>query len=380
MQAGFSAPFSAAPIVRSPIEKAVIRVGVIGAGFGSTVHVPALRRVPGVEIAGLCTSDRQRAAGVADALDIPRVWDDYREMFVSGGLDAVTIASPPHLHHPMTLAACEAGLHVLCEKPMARTVAEARDMQRMAREAGICHAVALQMRHDPVRVRVKALIDEGFIGQLHAVSVVVYRSTLADPNARPWGWLMDASRGGGVLGAIGSHYVDALRWWFGDVHAVCGATATAITTRPQEGGGAPRTVDADDNAAFVLRFANGGIGTVHLSYTSAADVGEEITITGSDGTLALHDQTQLFGARRGEKVRSLLPEERFGAGGPQTGTARTIGLFSMLAGEWVLAMRTGQDACPSFDDGVKVQEILDAVPRSQQLNRWIDLSGNKWPV
>lgn len=380
MQAAYSPAFAMAPVVRAPVERATIRVGVVGAGFGASVHVPALRRVPGVEVVGLCTSDRARALSAADALEIPRAWDDYREMFASGALDAVSIAAPPHLHHPMALAACEAGLHVLCEKPMARTLAEARDMLRMAREAGVCHAVAHQLRHDPVRARVKGLIDEGFVGRLHAVSVVVYRSALADPQARPWGWLMDAARGGGVLGAIGSHYVDALRWWFGEIHAVAGATATAVAERPDEATGALRAVDADDNVAFVLRFASGGLGAVHISYTSAADVGEEIVITGSEGTLALHDQSRLVGARRGEKVRSLLPDERFGAGSQPTGTARTIGLFSMLAGEWVLAMRTGRDAHPSFEDGVKVQEVLDAVPRSQQLNRWIDLSGNKWPV
>lgn len=380
MQPTYTTGNVAIPMVRSPLERSTIRVGVVGAGFGANVHVPALRRVPGVDVVGMCTSDRARAYETASALEIPRAWDDYREMFFSGELDAVSIATPPHLHHPMTLAACEAGLHVLCEKPMARTLAEARDMLRMAREAGICHAVAHQLRHDPARARVKALIDEGFIGQLHAVSVVVYRSTLADPYARPWGWLTDAARGGGVLGAIGSHYVDALRWWFGDVRAVCGAVATAVPERPVEGSSAMRAADADDNAAFVLRFANGGIGTVHLSYTSAADVGEEIMITGSAGTLALHDQSSLVGAQRGEKVRSLLPDERFGASNQPSGSARSINLFSMLAGEWVLAMRTGQDASPSFEDGVKIQEVLDAVPRSQQLNRWIDLSGNKWPV
>jgi predicted dehydrogenase len=380
VQTAFNTTYAAAPVLRAPLERATIRVGVIGAGFGASVHVPALRRVPGIEVAALCTSDWDRARDAADSLEIPRAWDDYREMFASGDIDAVSIAAPPHLHHPMTLAACESGLHILCEKPMARGVAEARDMLRMAREAGVCHAIAHQLRHDPVRARVKGLIDEGFVGPLHSVSVVVFRSTLADPLARPWGWLMDAARGGGVLGAIGSHYVDALRWWFGDVHAVCGAIATAVPERLVEGSSVMRAADADDNTAFVLRFANGGIGTVHISYTSAADVGEEIMINGGEGTLALHDQGQLFGARRGEKVRSLLPDERFGASNQPSGTARAIGLFSMLAGEWVLAMRTGQDANPSFEDGAKVQEVLDAVPRSQQLNRWIDLSGNKWPV
>jgi predicted dehydrogenase len=140
-------------------------------------------------------------------------------------------------------------------------------------------------------------------------------------------------------------------------------------------------VDADDNTAFVLRFANGGLGTVHLCYTSAVDTGEEIIATGSDGILMIRDHGTLSGARHGEKMQRMLPPgrsanmERRGEG-----NERHIRAFSILSAEWVLAMRTGTDATPSFEDGAKVQEVVDAVSRSQQLSRWIDLSGNKWPV
>jgi predicted dehydrogenase len=366
------------PVVRPPVEREVIRVGVVGTGFGASVHVPALNRVPGLAVAALCGADIGRTRETAVALRIESSWDDYRAMLFSGEIDAVTIAAPPHLHHPMALAACEAGVHVLCEKPMARNVAEARDMLRMARDAGICHAVAHQLRHDPARARVKQLVEGGFIGRMHSVTVSVYRSTLADRDRRAHDWLMDAQKGGGILASIGSHYIDALRWWFGEVHAVCGAVATAIPQRPAASDGIVREMDADDNTALILRFASGGLGSVHISYTAANEIGEEIVATGSEGTLAIHDNGRLFGARRGEPFQSLLGNGRDQA--PSAGSARHIVPFAILAGEWVLAMRTGTDTTPSFDDGVKVQEIVDAVTRSQQLNRWIDLSGNKWPV
>ncbi len=366
-------------VVRRPVERETIRVGVVGAGFGASVHVPALRRVPGVAVAAICGANAGRAREVAAELEIPDSYADYRALFESGTIDAVTIASPPHLHHPMVLAACEAGLHILCEKPMARNVAEARDMLRMAREAGVCHAVAHQMRHDPARQRLKELLDEGFIGRLHSVSVMVYRSALSDSTRRIPAWLADASSAGGVLSAIGSHYVDALRWWFGDVHWVAGAVSTAVPERAIGGREGPQPVDADDNTAFVVRFANGAIGTVHICYTAAADVGEEIIATGSDGVLIIQDKGRLFGARHGERIQNLMPAYVPGAG-DGSGPARHIRAFSILVGEWVLAMRTGTEATPSFDDGAKVQEVLDAVSRSQQLSRWIDLSGNKWPV
>lgn len=366
-------------VVRRPVERETIRVGVVGAGFGASVHVPALRRVPGVAVAAICGAHAGRVRDVASELEIPASFSDHRELFESGTIDAVTIATPPHLHHSMVLAACEAGLHVLCEKPMARSVAEARDMLRMAREAGVCHAVAHQMRHDPARQRLKELLDEGFTGRLHSVSVMVYRSALADATRRTPGWLADAASAGGVLSAIGSHYIDALRWWFGDIHWVAGAVSTAVTERAISGREGLRPVDADDNTAFVVRFASGALGTVHISYTSAADVGEEIIATGSDGVLIIQDNGRLFGARHGEPIQNLMPAYIPGSG-DRSGPARHIRPFSILVGEWVLAMRTGTEASPSFDDGAKVQEVLDAVSRSQQLSRWIDLSGNKWPV
>jgi predicted dehydrogenase len=368
-------------IVRPPVERETIRIGVIGAGFGANVHVPALQRVPGVQVAAICGTDRDRLHDVAADLDIPSTYGDYREMLASGRVDAVTIATPPHLHHPMALAAIEAGLHVLCEKPMARNVAEARDMLRMAREAGVCHAIGHQMRHDPARAQMKKHIDDDFLGRLHSVSVMVYRSSLADPTRRTNDWLIDASRAGGILAAVGSHYIDTLRWWFGDIYWAAGAVSTAVEERLVTGRDEMRRVDADDNTAFVLRFASGALGTVHISYTSSAEIGEEIIATGSEGTLAIHDDGRLYGSRHGEPIRSLYkPTGTDIAERSKGGTARHIRAFSILAGEWVWAMRSGTEASPSFDDGAKVQEVVDAVTRSQQLSRWIDLSGNKWPV
>jgi predicted dehydrogenase len=157
---------------------------------------------------------------------------------------------------------------------------------------------------------------------------------------------------------------------------VCGAVATGVPERPLPGTDVMRPVDADDTTAFIMRFAVGALGSVQICYTAAHDVGEEIVVTGSEGTLAIQEDGPLLGAKRGERIRELLRPDRDRA----AGSARHITPFSILAGEWVLAMRTGTEANPSFEDGVKVQEVLDAVTSSQRLSRWIDLSGTKWPV
>lgn len=362
-------------LVRPPVEQEVIRVGVIGAGFGADVHVPALQALPGVEVAAICSRRLSRAREVATLAQVSHAFDDYRELLASGTIDAVTLAAPPNLHHTMAVAACEAGVHILAEKPLARTAAEARDMLRMAREAGVCHSVAFHRRYEPSRQRVKQLVEQGFVGELHSVSVIVYRSALSASGGRPFGWLMEQDKGGGVLAAVGSHYVDLLRWWFGEIHAVSGAVSTVVTERAHPETGIRHEADADDNTAFVLRFASGALGSVTISYTAVADVGEEIVASGSEGMLAMHEPDQLVGTRAGGQIQSLLE-----VGEPPTARERTLAPFRELAEGWIHAIRSGEEASPSFEDGVKVQEVLDAVGRSQHLSRWMDLSGKKWPV
>ncbi len=234
-----------------------IRVGVIGTGFGATVHLPALAYLPETEVVAICSRRPDRALAAALDYGIPSHLTDYRELVRDPGVEAVVVASPPHLHHQMSLAALEAGKHVLCEKPMARNLAEARDMVKIADRVGVVAMVNHQLRFLPVRARIKELIDEAYIGEPHAATLTVHRSSLNDPYERPFGWLMEQEKAGGMLGAVGSHHVDALRWWFGEIKGVAGATATMVKRRRLADGVGMATVDADDNFAFVVRFGNG---------------------------------------------------------------------------------------------------------------------------
>jgi predicted dehydrogenase len=353
-----------------------LRVGVIGTGFGARVHLPALAELPGVAITALCGSDASRVNSIAQERQIPNAFSDYQELLASGEVDAITLAVPPHLHHPMAVAACEEGVHVLCEKPLAISAAEARDLEQLVRDSGVCHGVAFHRRYEHARQRMKQLVEQGYIGDLHSVSVIVYRSTLSSDAERPYSWMMRQERGGGVLSTVAAHYVDQLRWWFGEVHATCGLTMTAVHEHSDTGFGDRHAVDADDNTAFVMRFASGAIGSISISYTAATDVGEEIVASGSDGMLAIQEPDQIVGARRGGQVRSVMERDK-----PKTRKERReIEPFRQLVADWVAAIRSGMPFEPSFEDGARVQEVLDGVAQSQRLRRWIDLSGEKWPV
>jgi len=359
-----------------------IRVAVIGLGFGSAVHIPALKYLDDTEVVAVVARRLERAKAVAGRHNVPLASDDWRDVVNHPEVDAVVIATPPYLHHQMTIAALEAGKHILCEKPLARNLAETRDMVKLAQTANVVAMVNHEFRFLPVRQRVKELIDEGYIGEPHSASTIVYRSSLADPHERPYGWLMEQDKAGGMLGASGSHHIDTLRWWLGDIHAVAGTTSTAVTHRRLPDSGTMARVDADDNFAFMLRFANGAIGTVHFSATAPIDAGEETTISGSEGMLIIQGDGVLFGAqKRDVQLRELLIPERLKPKLPEFShylTRPTI----MLMQEWVRAIRstTPTSFSPSFSDGEKVQEIIDGVIRSSAQGRWIDTRGTKWPT
>jgi predicted dehydrogenase len=356
-----------------------IRVGVIGTGFGASLHLSALRDVSDFATVAICSRRPERARAAAIEHEIAAYFSDYRELVRDADVDAVIVASPPHLHHAMSIAALEAGKHVLCEKPMARNLAEARDMLRIAERVGAIAMVNHQLRFLPVRMRVAELIGEGYIGEPHAASVVVHRSSLNDPHDRPWGWLMELEKAGGMLGATGSHYLDALRWWFGDVKAVAGAVSTMVRQRRLPDSSAMAKVDADDNFAVILRFANGALGTIHISATAGHEGDEEITLSGADGTLAIR-QGRLLGARRGDFSLNELPiPDRLHAG-VAPGGHFLVQPTALLLRTWSRAIRDGVPASPSFADGVKTQELIDGALRSSQQGRWIDTSGARWPM
>ncbi len=374
-----SVPEYAATFGASVEEREPIRVGVIGTGFGASLHLSALRESAEFETVAICSrrSDRARAAAIDHG--IAEHYSDYRELARSPGIEAVIVASPPHLHHPMAIAALEHDKHVLCEKPMARNLAEARDMQRIADRVGTVTMVNLQMRFLPVRMRVAELIAEGYLGETHAASVVVHRSSLNDPHERPWGWLMELEKAGGMLGATGSHYLDMLRWWFGDVRGVTGAVSTMVRHRRLPDSSAMAKVDADDNFAVILRFANGALGTIHVTATSGHEGDEEITLSGSDGTLAIRNG-RLFGARLGDfSMNELAVPDRL-LGGLVPGGHYLVQPTTLLLRAWARAIRDGIPASPSFTDGVKTQELIDGALRSSQQGRWIDTSGARWPM
>lgn len=362
-----------------------IRVGVIGTGFGAQVHLPALAALQNFEITALCGRDIAKVDTIADIYDIRHVYTDYRDLIACPEVDAITIATPPALHHPTAVAAIAAGKHVLCEKPMARNAKEAREMARMAETSGVTAMLGHEFRFTPARARMKELIDEGYLGAVSLAQLSFLRPLLADPRGRSWNWLMDTDAGGGMLGALGSHFVDSLRWWFGEINEVAGVAAATVPIPWRGETGEPGGA-AEDTYTMLLRFASGAMGTITCSAAAWHGPGEEIRAFGSEGMLTIALDGTLWGARydNAAPVPIPIPAHLHGSGIPEVDAApgghALIPPFIRLARRWAEGILAGSSPSPSFADGLRVQEALDAVYRSQTQHKWVDVSGARWPV
>ncbi len=362
-----------------------IRVGVIGTGFGAQVHLPSLAALPDFEIVAVCGRNGAKVEAIADAYDIRNTFTDYRDLIACNDVEAVTIATPPALHHPAAIAAITAGKHVLCETPMARNANEAREMVRMAEMRDVTAMLSHAFRFVPARARMKELLDENYIGTVSLAHLSFLRPLLADARGKAWQWLVDTDAGGGMLGALGAHFVDAMRWWFGELNEVAGASSVSVPTVHTDGDTVLHA-DAEDTFAMLLQFASGAIVNIVCSAAASHGPGEEVRVFGSEGMLTIALDGTLWGARSGDQTPEpiAIPVRLIGSGITEVDATTDghplIPPFIRLARLWAHGIATGTSPSPSFADGLRVQEALDAVSRSQQQHKWVDVSGARWPT
>ena len=343
-----------------------IRIGVIGTGFARRVQLPGLRLVPGVRVTAVASGRRANAEAAAREFGIPHVFDDGLELARSGEVDLVIIASTPDTHARYALAALEAGKHVLCEKPTALNAGEARRMLAAAeRRPGQLAWVDHELRYEPNRRKVYDQIRAGAIGEVRHLELVLRPYLRGDgrPQAAdaPWTWWSDAAKGGGLLGAVGSHLIDLCRYWTAsEVVHVAGGIATFVKQRRDETGAA-RPVTADDFASFVLRLGTGAVATITLTAVGLHGTGHQAHVTGSDGTFVLTGETKLELGRPGAPLEDVsVPDDLAGQLPVNNMWARS---FVRLMRELVTVVEGGAAAGTpaTFRDGVQVQRVLDAV-------------------
>ena len=345
-----------------------VRIGIIGSGFARRVQLPALAFVPGTRATAVASGRRANAEAVAREFGLPHVFTDGAELARSPDVDLVIVSSTPDSHARFAIAALEAGKHVLCEKPTALDAFEAAQMlvaaeRRPDRLAWIDH----ELRYEPNRRKARELIRSGAIGEVRHLELGLKPYLRGDgrpqASAAPWNWWFDAARGGGILGAVGSHLIDLCRFWLGaEVAHVAGLVETFVHERPDEDG-APRPVTADDYASAILRMATGAVATLTLSTVAHHGPGHYAQVTGSAGTIVVTGETRLeLGLARGGGPLDDVsaPDDLWEKTKPNNMWARS---FVRLLRDMVQVIGGAQAAGEpaTFRDGWQVQRVLDAV-------------------
>lgn len=353
-----------------------MKFAVIGASFARAAYLPALRHVDGAEVVAVASGRLESARSAADAFGIVDAYADWREMLARHKPDAVLIATPTDTHAEMTLAALEAGAHVLCEKPTAMNAGEARAMLDRAEALGRVHMIDHELRFNPNRMRVAEMIANGDLGEIRHVNIANIGASWADPASRPKGdWWSLIEHGGGRLGANGSHQVDMVRWWFGPVHSVVGEAITMIPDRIEKSSGEAWTATADDVAYFTMKMRSEARVQIFMSGVAANNIGNLTQVFGSKGTITLSNEDErLYFAKAGQGFDDITVED---PNASLTGLNKGVWNVSVVGAlrEFAAAIREGRplQRGATFLDGLENQLVLDAVRTSTQTRAWVDL-------
>ncbi len=359
-----------------------IRVGVVGAGIGEE-YVAAFQRLPEAEVAALCARTHDRMDAVARKYGVARRYTDYVEMLANERLDVVVVATPNHLHHPITMAALHAGINVVCDKPLALDVRQAREMVQGARDAGVRHLVPFVWRFLPAAAYVKELVDSGFVGTPYHINAQYLNLGWGDIHG-PMRWYYDrAQAGSGALGNLGSHAIDLIHWWVGEFSRVTAHLGTAVRKRWAADGRGPFSVEVDDVCALLGESVGGAQVVLNASLVAQVDrVKVEIGVYGSEGSLVLHNTLnapdaavgRVYGMSRGDtSPRALRVPARLTAGASRGPTDRAPlhGCFDQIAAAFADAVIRGHKVHPGFEAGLAVQRVIDAVQRSARNGQWV---------
>jgi predicted dehydrogenase len=257
-----------------------IRTGLIGCGKIGPAHAAALASLPESEFIAVCDADAARASTMAKDYDVPRACTSLSDL-LSSGIEALMVCTPHPSHEEIVVRAAEAGVHVLCEKPIAVRLDEADRMIEAADRAGIAFGVIFQRRFWPAAQRLRQAIDEGRIG---SPILGLSQSYLWRPEsyytADAWRGKWD-TEGGGVLMNQAVHLIDLLQWFMGPVTEVYGKYATLVHGD---------YIDVEDTVAATLSFAGGGMGSIQATTALQPDFGFRVAIHGSNGaTLSIQE-------------------------------------------------------------------------------------------
>ncbi len=338
-----------------------IRIGLIGAGRNTRDrHIPGFRQVDGVEIVAVANRSRESGRAVADQFNIPTVYDSWQELLEDDSINAVCIGTWPYMHRTLTIAALEAGKHVLTEARMAATAAEAREMLEASRARP---GLAAQIVPSPLTFRVDNLlirkIAEGYVGDPLAVSLQSLTPGFADTNG-PMHWRNDRDLSGYNILNMGIWYEAMIRWVGPATRVMANTRVNVRQRRDEDGSLVPVTIP--DHVDILADLSSGAQANMRFSAITGFGPGSEVWIYGSEGTLRVDSALNVYGGRRGDSSMEEIPN-------PPESQARW-----RVEEEFCNAIRGRERITRTpFEVGVHYMEFTEAVTRSSQTRQVVSL-------
>ncbi|MEO5617631.1 MAG: Gfo/Idh/MocA family oxidoreductase [Candidatus Eisenbacteria bacterium] len=350
-----------------------LKTVILGTGFGRTVQALGFQRHEGFELAGIAGRQLDKARRVAAELGIPNASDDWRALIAEVRPDVVSVATPASLHHPMMMAALDAGAHVLCEKPTALHRHQAAEMRDRAATLGRVAAINHEFRFFPARRRAVELVQQGAIGHPRRGVILGRYPIWTKPDSRGMTWLSDKTWGGGILGALGSHHTDCLRLFFGEPRRVL---ASVRVDQPQRGpvSGQPEAARATADDACTVQYQFDGGATALLDLNAVAPYRwEQFEIHGSESSLRWDESGyrlwRLAAGRDPEELEIPAPMRLE----TREGDPALVAPFGVMVERLHHAITAGAPMEPDFYDAVAVQSALDAARLSSEAGGWVNV-------
>ncbi len=377
-----------------------INVALIGHRFMGKAHSNAYRQVARF-FPGKLVPRMKVLCGKACNEELEEVarqfgWEEsdceWERVVARKDIDLIDVATPGHLHRPMVIAAAQAGKHVICEKPLANTLAEAKEMLKAVEKAGVLHMVNFNYRRVPAVALAKHLIEDGKIGDIYHYSGSYLQDWIIDPEF-PLVWRLDKKlAGSGALGDIGAHAADLAEHLNGEMQAVTAQLSTFIKERPlpaedagawgakgQKGRG---KVTVDDDANFLANFKNGSVGVFqNTRFAGGRRNANRFEIFGSNGSLAFDmermNELQFFDRTEPSEIQGykniLVTQPEHAYVGNWWPPGHIIGYehtFVHVIHDFLTAIEEDRLPEPNFRHGVRNQAVLDTVERSAKSGKW----------
>ncbi len=381
-----------------------VRVGMVGYKFMGKAHSHAYRdlpmffpNVPRPVMSVICGRHEASVRAAAEQFGWASYVTDWRELVRRDDIDLIDINAPSDAHKEIALEAAAAGKHIFCEKPLALTLADAREMLAAAEQAGVKHMIGFNYRFAPAVQLAKKLVSEGRLGRIYHFRAWFLQDWLVDPEF-PLVWRLTREvAGSGSHGDLGAHLIDLAHFLIGDMTEVVGMSDTFVRERPLPASmtglsatgssdGAKGEVTVDDATLFLARFENGALGSFEATrYASGHRCTNSFEINGSKGSVKFDfermnelqvyftdDDADVQGFRR---VLATDPAHAYAdAWWPPGHTIGYEHTFIHEVVELMEALRDNRSPVPSFHDGVKCQAVLEAVERSVAERRWVAIS------